>query len=164
MDQEKLTPELEKLISKVKLKEPAPKIMANYLSEVNAKIDQGVGGPHFGFPQVTVFFVIGAALAGFLYFFLVHPQVQPAFEIKNASVKEDGIDQSRQMASLIPPRIQSTAGTSTQKSLTLEEEIAVLEASDESADVFGDDEALDELTVLDEVELSPGLGNQTPGI
>ncbi len=165
MDQEKLTPELEKLISKVKLKEPPREMMTNYLSEVNTKIDQGIRSSHFGFPQVTGFFVIGLTLAGVLYFFLMHP----AAHVKEVSVEKNIADRSQEVTSPITSYIQTSTAPVSQKSLTLEEEMAVLEAfgdefSDESVGLFGDDEALEELTVLDEVELSPGFGNQASGV
>lgn len=161
MDQEKLSPELEKLISRVKLKEPPRQMMSRYLSEVNAKIDQGIKSSHWGFPQFGAVFAIGLALAGSLYFFLARPQMQPAHEVKAISVQPSTESQKTEIASSKLPAAQ--------KPLTLEEEMAVLEAFsdeslDESAELFGDEEALEDLTVLDEVELSRGMPAQTSGL
>ena len=168
-NKEDLAPELEKLISKVKLKEPPQELMRNYLSGVNAKINQGTKGNHFGFPQLAVFLVIGMALAGFLYFFLVLSQIKPVSEVKPVSVRQDVVSQGAQVLNLAVSKIRNSNTISAQKSLTLEEELAILEAfgeefSDESSDVLGDDEAIDELVVLDEIELSPGFTNQASRI
>ena len=157
---EELAPELEKLISKIKLKEPSRELMKDYLSGVNAKIDQGIRNSNFGFPQFAVFMAIGMALVGFLYFLFVHLQTKPV-SVKTASVASE--------AKFETSSRKDKGQTSTQKALTLEEEVAILkalgdESSDELSDVFGDEEALDELVVLDEVELSPGLANQPPRI
>lgn len=178
-NKEELTPELEQLISKVKLKEPPQELMKDYLSGVNAKIDQGIKSSYFGFSQFTVFLVIGVVLAGVFYFFLVRLQVKPVLEVKPATVQRS-VKTASVIASEAPAKIHGGSvqqvvadndknQASTQKPLTIEEGVAVLEAfgdefSDESPDVFGDDdEALDELAVLDEVELSAGLPKQPSG-
>ncbi len=168
-NKEELTPELEKLISKVKLKEPPQELMRDYLSGVNAKIDRGIKGSHFGFPQFAIFLVISAVLAGFFYFFLVRLQRQPVLEVKPAFIQRSVTGQGTEAPTSVVSETQHHGTVSAQKPLTIEEEVTVLEAFgdeflNESSDVFGDDEALNELAVLDEVELSPGLANQPPHI
>ena len=145
MEQEELSPELKKLMGKVKLKEPSPEVMANYLSEVNAKINKGIKSSHFGFPQFAVVFAVGLVFAGSLYFFLGRTQKQP--------VSDTGT------VSSIPQPAQAKAVVSSKKPLTLEEEMAILEAfgdesSNESTGTFEDEDPFEELAMLDDVELS----------
>ena len=171
MDQEKLSPELERFVSKVKLREPSPEMMANYLSEVNAKIDQGIKGSHFGFPQFAVVFAVGLAFAGSLYFFLVHPQRQPVRDVANISMQS--VPENRWVKttpSTPPQQVQrKVVVPANNKSLTVEEEMTVLEAfgdesSDESAELLEDEEAFEELTMLDDVELSPQMQIRTSNV
>ena len=161
MDQDELSLELKKLLSKVKLKEPPREIMANYLSEVNAKIDGGIKNSHFNFPQFATVFAVGVILAGLFYLFSPRSQVKPVLETKPA------VQKVQDLLTTVP-QAPPTQVISTQKPLTVEEKMAVLEAfgdefSDESVDLFGDDEVLEELALLDDMELSPQLSAQASG-
>ena len=159
MEQEELSPELKKLISKVKLKEPSPEMMANYLSEVNAKIDKGVKSLPFGFPQFAVIFAVGLVFAGSHYFFLGHAQKQPVSDTGTVSMQSAAENRRTETVSSVPQPAQAKVVVSSQKPLTLEEEMAILEAfgdesSNESTGTFEDEDPFEELAVLDDVELS----------
>ena len=196
MEKEPLTPELKRLLEKVKLKEPPRTLTADYLAGVNARIDQRAKGVHFGFPQLTIFFVAGLALAGALYFFLKpmpNPQPQNPHVIASAlpagrqeapvdqaavgrlviwhrSVGSAKQSQNSEIASALPETLPRNDGIAQKplKTLSVEEEMAILEAfSEESGnqvgDLFGDNESLEELSVLDELELSPSKSVQSAG-
>ena len=153
MNQEQLDLELKQLVSKIRLKEPPQKLMENYVSEVNTKIDHEMKNSSFGFPQLTVLLAVGFALAGLVYFFFVstHPRIEPAPVAALAS------------------RTSAAAGFPASEDLSLEDQMALLEAfsgeyESETADSFGDDELLEELASLDELELSYTRSSQTSGV
>ena len=159
MDKRELDPELEQLISKVKLKEAPQELMRDYLSGVNAKINQGMKEPYFGFPQFAVVCVVGLALAGLIYFVVVHGRpVTPVPEtVREAEVVSPHPSQPEVFQQTLP------------KLLSIEEEMAVLETfaeehSEDTAELFGDEEVFEELAQLDEAELSTASSIQTPQV
>ncbi|MBI4000057.1 MAG: hypothetical protein HY351_05520 [Candidatus Omnitrophica bacterium] len=170
MDKEHLSPELEQLIRKVRLKEPPEGLMADYLAGVNAKIDRGASGSHFGFPQVAMVLAVGLALAGAAYFYWVRPQTQSAPDVETTTfvVSETSVQPNNEATVLDnteQPLSSEIPSTPVQKSLSIEEEMAVLEAfgeelDEEGIDLLGDDEVFEELGQLDEIELSPGFSTQ----
>ncbi|MBI4394701.1 MAG: hypothetical protein HY583_00740 [Candidatus Omnitrophica bacterium] len=139
-NQEPLAPELEQLIKQVKLKEPSKERMTDYLAGVNAKIDRGAPPTSFGFPQVAVILAVGLVMAGLAYFYWIRPSSVGADP--RVRPQENG---------------QAQGPAPTTPSLSIEEEMAVLEAfgeeyDSEIQDLLGDDETLEELAQLDEIE------------
>jgi hypothetical protein len=179
MEEERLTPELEKLLKQVRLKEPSQELMADYLTGVNAKIERRMSAPHFGFREGVLVFAVGLILAG-LFYFLLAPSLnhEPTPEIQPVIARHDQIEPEAisEIASLPPqsasdpPRI--LAGPTVARNderipevdLSLEEELALLEAfeeelSEQESDWLEDEELLEELALLDELELSsPSTG------
>ena len=100
MDQDKLTPELEKLLKQVKLKEPPQDLMTDYMTGVNVKINKQLERPRFEFPQVMMILVVGAVFAGLSYFIFARvlgPQETPALQIPQ-SVAADWLPDVRWLA------------------------------------------------------------------
>ncbi|MBI1977719.1 MAG: hypothetical protein HYS55_03090 [Candidatus Omnitrophica bacterium] len=149
MNQEELPPELEKILKRVKLKEPPERLMKDYLSGVNAKIDRRGQGFHVSFPQVALACVIGLSLVGVLYLtFMARPK---AIELVSEPIQK--VEAKPQVVA-VESQVQAT-----QKALSVEEEMAVLEAFSEEhgegvAEFFGDEEMFEDLSQLDEVELA----------
>ncbi|MBI4372810.1 MAG: hypothetical protein HY585_03690 [Candidatus Omnitrophica bacterium] len=142
-NQEQLSPELERVIKQVRLKEPPSEFMADYLAGVNSKIDRGVPHSQFGFPQIAMVLAIGLVMAGVAYFYF-------GYEPRASQVK------------VIPD-------VSISKPLSVEEEMMILEAfseelADGTGDPFGDDEILEELWQLEEIEFLGGPSAQTSRI
>ena len=160
MNQEdRLDPEIEKLVRDVKLKEPSEEEMSNYVSEVRAKINLHASGPTFGFPQLGLLLAAGVILAGLIYFTVSRPQIEKVPSLKEVPLQ----DQTAQIPGQ-PPLVWKDGKWVSQdakipKQLSIEESITVLEAfgeefSDEASDLYRDDDILEELTFLDEIELS----------
>lgn len=180
MDREQLALELERLMNQVRLKEPPRELMADYLSGVNAKIDRGIKSHGFGFPHLAVVFAVGLTIVGLAYCFFLRFQQEPASSNETPPViameanvgaplmappydrnELRGRDESRYYQSKeIVPQARDREQLSTPEVLSIDEEMAVLEAfqeefQDEANDLFGDEGLLEELALLDEVELSP---------
>ncbi|MBI4358623.1 MAG: hypothetical protein HY584_04920 [Candidatus Omnitrophica bacterium] len=162
MDKTELTPELEKLVKGVKLKEPPEQLMADYLSGVNAKIDRGAEGAHFGFPQIAIVLAIGLTFAGAFYLFLTRPQGESPVQVAEITQKVETTPLSAELSG-------AAAKIEPLQPLSLEEEMEVLEAfgeefQGEASDLFGDEEVFEELAQLDELELSPTLSTPTSSV
>lgn len=158
MEEERLTPELEKLLKQVRLKEPSQELMADYLTGVNAKIDRRMSAPHFGFREGVLVFAVGLILAG-LFYFLLAPSLnhEPTPKLVTSD-SESNLPQGLQ-AIIVPPPAE----------LSLEEELALLEAfeeelSDQESDWLEDEELLEELALLDELEISGASGAQVAAV
>ena len=156
MDEDRKDPEIESMLKGVKLKEPSQKDMTNFLSGVHEKIDRGYGNEVIGFRQIGLIFVVGVALAGLIYFISTRSKVEPAHQVETLNRMEAPLE-----TPLPASVLQNPAGEKplTRKPLSLEEEMAVLEAfedefGDETTDLFGDSEVLEELATLDELEFS----------
>ena len=157
MNQEdRLDPEIGKLVRDVKLKELSEEEMSNYVSEVRTRISRHASSPVFGFPQLGLLLAVGFILAGLVYFIVIRPQVEKAPSLKEVSLQHQTAQTSGQ-----PPLVQKDKKqeAKTQKQLSIEESITVLETfgeefSDEASDLYRDDDILKELAFLDEVELS----------
>ncbi len=132
-------PQIEKIMKQMKLKEPGEGDLKNYLEEVHAKIERTQKPSFFGFQTAFFFIVVVGFIFGIAYFLNM-----------NEAGKETALSEKT-----APTQQQ----ISRQKSLSLEEEMQVLEAFSEeanmdSSDIFGDEEAVDEIVFLDEVELN----------
>ena len=156
MEKKELDPELERLIDSVKLKEPPQELMRDYLSGVNAKIDQSAKWFHLGLPQLTVLCAIGLVSAGLMYFLIPHTKlvIQVPKTVKTVEVAP---------ARSPEPKVQQNTSS---KPLSIEEEMAVLRAfaeerSEDVVELLGDDEVFEELGQLDETELSTPSATQT---
>ncbi len=158
MDNESLPPELEGMLSKVRLKEPSKETMAGYLSGVNAKIDRGPVGTNFGFPQVGILLLVGLAFAfGIIYLFALNPNKEPiqvAPQIQSEMATPSAPKFATEQAETTSQVTQQASGE-----LSLEDQMALLEALEEETgsdtiDLFGDDELFDEIALLDNVEFS----------
>ncbi|GEM_PF-4845117 len=138
MKENQLDSQVDKLLSEIKLKEPRKEEMTDYLSKVRLKIDERKSHPQ------NYFFPLGVAFAlTFAIYFMV--QVQPK--------KEPTLFQTAQKVS------EPGTGKKFQKSLSLEEEMAVLEAFSEeypagTSDLLGDDETMNDLVLMDEIDFS----------
>ena len=181
MDQDKLSPELEKLLKQVKLKEPSKDLMADYLAGVNAKINQQSGMPHFGFPQVTLILAVGLVFAGIFYFVIARPlnhdeapAIQPTVSVISHS--EERSDEESKTETLrfaqgdnIPKALHSVSIPVQEEELSLNDELALLEAfeggsSDEEDNALGDEDLFEELALLDELEISNASVASAPGV
>ena len=169
--QDQLDPELQELLKKTKLKEPPEKLMADYLSGVNEKIDRGIGKPHFGFPPLALVLVAGVLLAGIFYYFLAEPEKEPVMQAVAPAVVAP-IEVPSQPPPSVPAEanLTDTAGQPqpASESLSIEEQIAILESfaeefPDETGELFGEEELLNEFEALDEMELSALGPTQTAG-
>ena len=146
MKHENLDPELEQLVNKLKLKEPSEDVMGNYLSGINARINEQIKQSHFGFPQFATVMAISLVLVGAVYF-IYTSYVKP---VKNV----EAIPNSQ-----ITSASSGTLPHNDAKPLSLDEELAVLEAfvedsSKDMIELFGEDAVLEELTQMDESELT----------
>lgn len=159
MDKESLPQVLEEALSRVRLKTPSREFMADYLSRVNTKIDHGIPAPSFGFPQMGVLLLVGVAFAfGLIYLFALSPKKEPA--IPAVSQTQSVADRS----SVPEKEGQATQATVTtakpvSDELSLKDQMTILEAlgeesENETINLIGEDELLDEITLLDEVELA----------
>lgn len=177
-NQDKLTPELEKLLKQVRLKEPPKDLMTDYAAGVNAKIEQQSGKPHFGFPQVVLVTAVGLVFAGIFYFISARPLTQtqtPALQPLVDSVTHH----SKEPFGARTPRstqddnlseaLQSVNAPVQAEEFSIEEEFVLLEAFedeflDEENAVLGDEDLFEELSLLDELEISNSSVISTPGL
>ena len=146
MKHENLDPELEQLVKKLKLKEPSEDVMGNYLSGINARINEQIEQSHFGFPQFATVMAISLVLVGAVYF-IYTSYIKP---VKNV----EAIPNSQ-----ITSASSGTLPRNDAKPLSLEEEMTVIEAfaeesSKDMIELFGEDAVLEELAQMDESELS----------
>jgi len=177
MDQEELTPELEKLLKQVRLREPSQELMADYLAGVNAKIERRMNAPHFGFREAVMVVGVGLVLAGLFYFLFAPslsqeraPEIQPviARHVQNDAEAIPTLPAGgSEIASL--PTVARNDERIQQEALSLEEELALLEAfeeelSNQEGDWLEDEELLEELALLDELEISSASGAQVAAI
>lgn len=159
MDNESLPQELQNVLSRVKLKEPSPELMVNYLSGVNAKIDRGTSGPSFGFPQVSVLLLLGIAFTfGIVYLLALNPKKEAVGPMIASQAQSEPAQKAETTA-------QTLEVVSAQ--LSLEDQLTLLEAmgeesTNETIDLFGNEELLDEAALLDDVEFSDFGAVQTP--
>lgn len=140
MENEPLDPKIEKLLNEVKLKEPRPQEMTNYLSQVRSKITLEQNKTHFHFAPVAIVLVASLAIAGFIYW-LIQNQPEEENSISTVAVSEP-----------VKPSVQTSK-------VSLEEEMAILEAfSDEypngTSDLLGDEESMEDLVLMDEIEFT----------
>ena len=162
MDKESLPPELEGFLNKVKLKEPPRELMSDYLSGVNAKIDRGVSGKSFGFPQTVVLLLAGAAfVAGVVYLLAFHPKKDTEIQIAPAVVSRPLIPEES-AAQTIERAVPKVA-----EQLSLEDQLTILEAlgeesEKETLETIGNEELLDEAAFLDDIEFSGLESIQAP--
>ena len=169
MDAEMKDPEIEKLLSKVRLKEVPGRRMEGFLAGVHERIDRGVGKPGFGFPEAALVLAIGLAFAGGIYFLVLRAPAKPATQPVVVSMPAPVLPVAR------PPkdgsaifsakgRIRHYAGGVADndrggEALSLEEESAIIEAFDEGSEedlieVLDDQGLLDEIDFLDTIEFS----------
>lgn len=165
MDNESLPPELEEMLSKVRLKEPPKEAMADYLSGVNAKIDRGPVGTNFGFPQVGILLLVGLAFAfGIIYLFGLNPKKEPIQlipQVQSERINPPAPELVTGQTAVVSQTPQPASGE-----LSLEDQMALLETFGEETgsttiEFFGNDELLDEVALLDSVEFSAFEGVQT---
>ena len=171
MDEDKLTPEIEKLLKQVKLKEPPQELMKDYLGGVHNKINQQSGTPHFGFPQVSLVLAVGLVFAGVFYFMSARSvNHQAGYELPPVLVQapeQTTPEMAAPSTEVSLPEVQlsvSNQGTE----LSLEEESTLLETlesgfSDEEDEVLGDEDLFEELALLDELEISNAAAS-VPGV
>src|SRR3989338_1353316 len=132
MDQEELTPELEKLLKQVRLREPSQELMADYLAGVNAKIERRMNAPHFGFREAVMVVGVGLILAGLFYFLFAPslsqeraPEIQPALS-QTQNEEEAVSEQATPDVESNLPQEPQTITVPTSEALSLEEELALL--------------------------------------
>lgn len=146
MDKEGLSPELEQLLRKVRVKEPPQELMADFAKGVNERIDRGAAGPGFGFPQAGVVLAVGLVLAGAVYFLVGRIPVQPALQPVRSS--------------LIRPVVADVSAPALSAAdLSIEEEAVLIEELDEGfldevIEAMGDEDLLDEIDFMDTLELA----------
>ncbi len=143
---DQLDQQVEKLLNDVKLKQPNPEQMTDYLSAVRSKISLRQNQFSFHFVPFGIALVSVAAVGLIVFALSSQPQ-------KEAQQTPAVAEISKSAVSPAPER----------QNLTLEEEMAILEAFSEeypgeTTDVLGDDGALEDLVLIDEVEF-----NATPG-
>ena len=131
--------QLEKILSEVKLKEPKREEMNDYLSQVRQKIKVQTDYPRFHFAPLIVGLIFVAGLCALVYF-NIKPKIQ-----------KESLPEVSTVVKQAPQTLNKT--------FTLEEEMKVLEAFSQeypadTGDLFGDQEAAEEIILLDEVELS----------
>ncbi len=134
-------PNIEKLLSQVKLKEPKPEEMTDFLSNVHSKIKLEQNQSHLHFVSIGVALVLVLALSGFIYW-MVQSQPKPEVQIPAVSKISEPISQNAPA-----------------KQLSLVEEMAVLEAFSEeyptgTSDLLGDEGTTEDLVLIDEIELT----------
>jgi hypothetical protein len=159
MDPDKLSPEVEKLLKQVKLKEPPQDLMADYVAGVRAKINQQSGGPHFGFPHAAFILALGLAFAGSVYLISMRPlnyDEVPVIETQEQKASELVAAQSQ---TNVPETDQNTNIPVQERELSIEEELALLEVFegeflDEEGVILGSEDLFEELAFLDELEIS----------
>lgn len=140
MNDDQLNPQLEKILKEIKLKEPKQPDMADYLSKVRSKIELKQNQSHFHFvPAAGLAFALILALCGAVYF-LVNQTKSPQPQI---------------VSKISEPAAQ----TASNQDLSLEEEMAILEAFSEdypagTSDLLGDEAAAEDLVLLDEIEFT----------
>ena len=148
MDENKLDQEIEKILKEVKLKEPSQEETTHFLRGVHEKIDQNLRARTLGFRQFGLVLVAGLALAGLLYLIFSRFQAEttPEMNVATARAKHPPMETVSRQPSVLKP-------------LSIEQDMAVLEAfseelSEESSELFGEDESLGDLAVIDELEVS----------
>ncbi len=150
MKEDQLDPQMKQLFHEVKLKEPKREEMTDYLSKVRSKIDFKQNQTHFHFAPVGIALVFIAALSGLIYWVV---QNQPK---EKAQIS---------MVSKISKQVIKPVST---PNLSLEEAMVVLEAfseayPNETNDLLGDEGAMEDLVLMDEVEFTVTPG-PSPGI
>lgn len=141
MNENQPDPKIEKLLSQIKLKEPKPAEMKDYLSKVHSKIELKQDRNQILFVPGGAALVLVLALSGFIYW-MVQNQPKPAVQIPAVSKISEPI-----------PQIVSA------KQLSLAEEMAVLEAFSEeypigTSDLLGAEGTMEDLVLIDEIELT----------
>ncbi len=139
MNENQSDPKIEKLLSQVKLKEPKPAEMKDFLSKVHSKIELEQNQSHFHFVPIGAALVLILALSGLIYW-----MVQPKQEIQIPTVSK--------ISEPIPQNAPA-------KQLSLVEEMAVLEAFSEeypvgTSDLMGAEGTMEDLVLIDEIELT----------
>lgn len=142
MKDDPLDPEIEKLLAEVKLKELRPEAMQDYLSKVHSKIALKQNQTQFHFVTVSAAAAVVLALAGLIYWILAGNQIKEEVQIPTVS-------------KMVQPALK-TAPTS---NLSLDEELAILEAFSEdylsgTSDLLGDEGTIEDLVLMDELELT----------
>ena len=150
MNQEKLSPELEKILNQVKLKEPPRELVKDYVEGVNLRIDRKLRQPVFGFPQLVLAFAVGAATVG-IFYWVVQGRLRPG-------TSEELFPMTQRVGTVVESE-KAVQKPAQGKPLSLEDEMAILEAFGEdiqngTADLVSDDEVYEEIAFLDDIELS----------
>ena len=132
-------PIIQKLLGQVKLKEPKPEEMKDFLSQVHSKIELEKSPAHFNFVPVGAALALVLALSGLIYW-----AVQPKQEIRIDAVSKI----SEPVSQIVPT-----------KNLSLVEEMAILEAFSEeypvgTSDLMGAQGTIEDLVLIDEIELT----------
>ncbi len=138
MNENQSAPKIEKLLSQVKLKEPKPEEMKDFLSKVHSKIELEQNQSHLHFAPIGVALVLVLALSGLIYW-----AVQP-----KQKIRIDAVSKVSEAVSQIAPV----------KNLSLVEEMAILEAFSEeypvgTSDLMGAEGTIEDLVLIDEIEL-----------
>ena len=140
MKEDRLDPQIEKLLNEVKLKQPEASEMTDYVSMVRSKIELKQQQPTFHFAPAGIAMASVVMLAGLAFLMFFNQPKKEVLEIPAVSV----VSQSNPAP--VPTPIQG---------LTLEEEMAILEAfSAESSDILGAEAVLEDLVLIDEVEFA----------
>ncbi len=145
MKDDQLDPQMKQLFNKVKLKEPKRAEMTDYLSKVRSKVDFKRNQAHFHFAPVGIALVLVAVLSGLIY-----------WVVQNQPKEKAQISMVSKISEQVPKPVSTP-------NLSLEEEMAILEAfneeyPNETNDLLGDEGALEDLVLMDEVEftVTPG--------
>ena len=159
--------------------------MKNYLTGVNAKIEfKSQSG--FGFPQISLLILVGLTFAGLFYFYVM-PHVQKSIEslpesttLSDAPVTpqtepqirhSERSEESTELENKVSETSLGSFGLRPQDDnvpeLTLEEELAILEAFEDGSaetnlDLLDDEELIEELTLLDEIEINSAPQSSLP--
>lgn len=147
MENEALGPQWEKVLEKTRLKEPPDALMKDYLSQVHQKIDRRHSSWPVGQPILGCIVVGALALAVAAFLFL---KPEPTREV--APVASVAIEP------FIRPVVQRSETAPSKSGLSVEDQMAILEAfgeeiEDEIVDLLGDEELAVEAAFLDETEL-----------
>ncbi len=113
MSENSLTPEIDPILKKMKLKKPSQELMADYLKGVNVKIDSMTPNRfHLGFPGILLSVFVVMALAGFFYFQFVRqapkvvsepPVLRQIVETQPLTVLPKTADEQKPEAFALPP-------------------------------------------------------------
>lgn len=154
MEDPKLPQNVSSLLDRLRLKRPSEKLLANYSTQVDQKINQALNVSHgFQVPRLLLAFVFAAAFAGLYYMYALRQQMP---DIVN--VKQPEIAAAIKKAETQSPKVSKTISS-------IEEEIAALESldpefEDELLDLLEEENLLEDFVAFDEAEFT-AAGLQT---